>query len=194
MYNNLWNGFALSYIMYNRSIDLFSQTIKHHFAQDVNSRSEQNEDVSYIEMWLWCFCNFNSTEKSCITSWQLTSNFPNCKTTSHPCTVLSKTDDHSASLLNEMYTSVIIEKFRTVKNNQTSVWNLLTPEFGKRATIIAIHRVVISIGLCHHFGHPLLSVFRRHRSDAKGGNEKMIDRFWCPKSVYSRMWSLKRAL
>jgi hypothetical protein len=44
------------------------------------------------------------------------------QTAKQPLTlVLSKTDDHSASLLNEMYTSVIIEKFRTVKNNQTSV-------------------------------------------------------------------------
>ena len=70
-------------------------------------------------------------------------------------------------------TSMNIEECRTVNDDQTSVRSLLTPKFGKRVTIIAIHRVVISIGLCHHFGRPLPSVFQRHRSDAKEKNEKM---------------------
>jgi hypothetical protein len=93
------------------------------------SRSEQNENVRYIETWLWRFYNFNSTAGRCIALWSLMTNLLTGQTTSCHY-IIARIDGRSTSLLN-VYTSMNIEECRTVKGNETSVGSHLASKVDK---------------------------------------------------------------
>ena len=118
-----------------------------HFAQDVTyihvchvcmySRSEQNEDSSYIETWLWCFYNFNSTAWTCIALWQLTARLSTGRMTSRHY-IITRMDGRSTSVPFRckfrcwMCTHQMnIEECRTQKDNETSVGSQLASKFGE---------------------------------------------------------------
>ena len=94
-----------------------------------SSRSEQNEDVRYIETWLWRFYNFNSTTGRYIALWQLTTNLLTVHTTSRH-NIITRIDGRSTSH-GIKYTSMNIEECRTAKDNETSVGCHLVSKFGK---------------------------------------------------------------
>ena len=152
------------------------------------SRSEQNENVRYIETWLWRFYNFNFIAGSCNSLWQRIANVVTTQTTSNPC-IITRTE--AVPLRCWMCTRQWTWKSADVNDDQTSVRSPLTPKFGWWVTVVEIRCMVIPIRLIHHFGRPFLSVFRRHRSVAKKKwEDEKIERFWCPKSVCLLLWSV----
>ena len=101
------------------------------------SRSEQNEDSSYIETWLWCFYNFNSTAWTCIALWQLTARLSTGRMTSRHY-IITRMDGRSTSVPFRckfrcwMCTHQMnIEECRTQKDNETSVGSQLASKFGE---------------------------------------------------------------
>ena len=75
----------------NNSVDLFPQRSSIILLKTLFEIWTKWRCAIYIETWLWCFCNFNFTDGSCISLWQRIANVVTTQTTSHPC-IITRTD------------------------------------------------------------------------------------------------------